>query len=144
MSVGSHDQTCSRNSDQLESTRYARRSADYAWQLFIAAGAIVVRRFTSVIPFSGLFHPSLPLTGTQHPTLDIHTQPRVHARSYLHRRLPLSTRLPVVPIRTRHFPSDLPPVRHARSRRAASRPSGPPDRPLRTPRWPFMVLGCMG
>ena len=33
----------SRNSDQLESSlTYAGRSADYAWQLLIAAAAIVV------------------------------------------------------------------------------------------------------
>lgn len=32
----------SRNSDGVESTYYARRSTDYAWQLFVASGAILV------------------------------------------------------------------------------------------------------
>jgi len=33
----------SRNSDSLESGHYAPRYADYAWQLLVASGAIVVR-----------------------------------------------------------------------------------------------------
>lgn len=36
------DATVSRTSEQLESSYYTRRSADYAWQLFCAAGAIFV------------------------------------------------------------------------------------------------------
>jgi hypothetical protein len=33
----------SRTSDSLESNNYLRRSSDYAWQLLVAAGAILVR-----------------------------------------------------------------------------------------------------
>jgi hypothetical protein len=41
----------SRNSDGLESNYYSGRSADYAWQLIWAAGAILVRPVLPSHPF---------------------------------------------------------------------------------------------
>ncbi|KAL4243789.1 Derlin [Abortiporus biennis] len=41
-----------RNSDQLESLHYARRSADYAWQLILAAGGILAMN----IPLGSYLH----------------------------------------------------------------------------------------
>lgn len=35
----------SRSSNSLELDQYGRRSADYAWQLVLAAGAMLVRLF---------------------------------------------------------------------------------------------------
>lgn len=67
---------CSRNSDGLESTYYARRSADYAWQLFIAAGVILVRSSES-------FHHAQPylINITQGLSRPLHTV--VHTRPLL-------------------------------------------------------------
>lgn len=38
-------QSFSRNSDELESKHFAGRSADYAWQLFLASLGILVRQY---------------------------------------------------------------------------------------------------
>jgi Derlin-2/3 len=74
----------SRNSDGLESNYYSRRSSDYAWQLFLAAGAILVS------------HPRFPSSSQSDRTkqalcypLDtyVHTRPLLVALTYLSSQL---------------------------------------------------------
>lgn len=50
----------SRNSNELESTHYIRRSSDYAWQLFLAGLGILVRRIHPLDRNSLLTHPLGP------------------------------------------------------------------------------------
>ena len=108
--------TRSRNSDALESTYYARRSADYAWQLFLASCMILVRP---------PFHPPLttplndpppspPNPGTLPPPKHTHTHPTPTHIPHLPHLPPRTPRCPILHLRINHPPRPVLPFPHAR------------------------------
>ena len=106
--------TRSRNSDALESTYYARRSADYAWQLFLASCMILVRPPPSPPKKNPSNHPPPTHAGTLPPPKHTPTHPPSTHIPHLPLLPPRTPRCPILHLRINHPPRPVLPFPHAR------------------------------